>query len=86
MGHGLYLLYGQVSLFVIIAHGVRGSNVPRIIDKVVCKTRCLNTPSQFFLYCTELLTIVTLARFKYELLDRGRRPKHVKTYVHEVKG
>jgi hypothetical protein len=26
---------------------------------------------------TELLTIVTLARFKYELPDDGHRPKHV---------
>ena len=26
---------------------------------------------------TEILTIVTLARFKYELPDDGHRPKHV---------
>jgi len=32
MGHSFYLPYGQVSLFVIIAHGGRGSKVLRIIN------------------------------------------------------
>jgi hypothetical protein len=29
---------------------------------------------------TERLTIVTLARFKYELPDDGHRPKHVEEF------
>ena len=35
---------------------------------------CIVYKDVFF---TELLTIVTLARFKYELPDDGHRPKHV---------
>jgi len=30
---------------------------------------------------TEILTIVTLARFKYELPEDGHRPKHVGAFI-----